>query len=145
MAAPTPREQGRKVLTIGTKGKGKGKATATLTTTYSRPTPTPSPGPSTPLEPQIPDDIVPRPRSAPLEAVKSEKELNKMLVWREGVDRPWGDMQKEKKGEVWSYVPLPVLVGGDEEQVGRRKGRKKGKASVAGIGVDGRVVVGAAG
>ena len=66
-----------------------------------------------------------------------EKELNKVLNWREQEDRPWGDMRADKKGEAMVYVPIPIYV---LNHIGRRKGKKKAK----GMGIDGRAVVGTA-
>lgn len=146
-----PGSEGRKVLTIGSKGKGKGKAkTTTLTTTYTRPTPTPSPQPgssganSNNKGDEIPSDIIPRPRSAPMEKNRTDKELDKALRWREEEDRPWGDQKVDKKGEGWNYLPLPVLAIGGEDQVGRRRKKKGMGTAQGGVGRDGRVVVGAA-
>lgn len=136
-----PQDQARKVLTIGGGAKGgKGKGKATLTTTYMRPV-----APATPSsandQPAIPTDIVPRPRSPPLERARVEKELAKLLQWRKEEDRPWGDLKAEKKGEAWQYVPLPASgLMQDDDHVGRRKAKKK----VKGLGADGKVVVGAA-
>lgn len=133
------KDTGRKVLTIGAnaKGKGKGRSTATLTTTYSRPIPSPS-RPATPP----PTDIVPRPRSPPLDLVRGEKDLNKAMAWRETEDRPWGDMKLAKRGG-WTYMAPAVLELVEEDQIGRR--RKKGRENAQkGVGVDGRKVVGAA-
>jgi len=135
---PTPQtiDTGRKVLTIAGKGKGKGKSSATLTTTYSRPTPTPS-RPSTPP----PTDHVPRPRSPPLDLVRGEKDLQKQINWRDTEDRPWGDMKLVKRGG-WNYMERAVLELVEEDKIGRR--RRRGKENVEkGMGVDGRMVVGA--
>jgi len=132
---------GRKVLTIaggggggGGKGKGKSRSTATLTTTYTRPSPNPTRPPTPPAE-----DIVPRPPSSPLDSMRTEKELNKVLSWRENEDRPWGDMKGVRQGG-WVYSERVVLELMEEDKVGRRKRKKDEK----GLGVDGKKVVGAA-
>lgn len=135
---PTPQtiDTGRKVLTIAGKGKGKGKSSATLTTTYSRPTPAPS-RPATPP----PTDHVPRPRSPPLDLVRGGKDLQKQINWRDTEDRPWGDMKLVKRGG-WNYMERAVLELVEEDKIGRR--RRRGKENVEkGMGVDGRIVVGA--
>lgn len=55
-------------------------------------------------------------------------------------DRPWGDLKGERRGETWTYVEKVVVDLANDEGTGRRrKAKMKGK----GIGVDGRVVVGA--
>ena len=109
-----------------------------LTTTYNRPSVS-SVAEDTTL---LPTDIVPRPRSPPLEAARVEKELNKVLSWRRDEDRPWGDSKKDKKGEVWKYVEVFVPESIMEDAEGRRKAaaRKKSK----GIGMNGTAVPGAA-
>ena len=128
-------DNARKVLTIGRPG-GKGKATLT-TTTYR---PSPSPGASRAPTPP-PSDIVPRPREGPADVAKVEKELKKVLGWREEEDRPWGNMKEVKSGQGWEYKDQGGTVEVvDEERIGRRKA-KKGK--MKGFGADGRVVVGA--
>ena len=131
----TSGEQGRKVLTLGGKA---GKGRATLTTTFTRSTPT---GPTTP---PLPTDIVPRPRSPPFEVGRIEKELSKVLAWRVEVDRPWGDLRADKKGEGWKYVEVVVPQSIMEDSEGRRKAARK-KKPAKGVGVGGRVVPGAAG
>jgi len=68
--------------------------------------------------------------------MKVEKELNKVLAWREGEDRPWGD----KREGGWKYVEIPIFEWVEEDRDGRRKMAKKKK----GLGVDGRAVPGAA-
>ena len=132
-------DAGRKVLTINSQ-KGKGKhPSATLTTTYSRPSPVP--GSSRQGTPP-PTDLVPRPRSPPLDHTRGDKDLNKLLSWREAEDRPWGDVKLVKKGG-WSYQPPAVLELVEEDAIGRR--RRKGRENAAkGLGADGRKVVGAA-
>jgi len=136
---PTPvvADTGRKVLTIGGKGKGKGKPHATLTTTYSRPTPIASRAPTPP-----PTDIIPRPRSPPLDNTRGDKDLQKTMTWRDTEDRPWGDVKLVKRGG-WNYVERAVLELVEEDKIGRR--RRKGRENAdKGLGVDGRKVVGAA-
>ncbi len=128
-------DRGRKVLTLGKGGKGK----ATLTTTYTRPSTSSPAEPATPP----PTDITSRPRSAPLDAGRVEKELNKVLSWRLAEDRPWGDMKADKKGEVWKYVEAIVPEAIMEVTEGRRKAARK-KQSGKGLGVDEKVVPGAA-
>lgn len=65
-----------------------------------------------------------------------------MDSWRKEEDRPWGDMKADKKGEVWTYVELPLSHWIEEDSEGRRKAaKKKGKD---GRGEGGRVVPGAA-
>lgn len=132
-------------MTIGGGKGGKGKGKATLTTTYMRPA-LPSSGGSTSsnlaaAESQTPTDVVPRPRSPPLERARIEKEIAKVLQWRTAEDRPWGDPKAEKRGEGWKYAPLPAsALMLDDDHVGRRKAKKK----IKGLGVDGKAVVGAA-
>lgn len=72
-----------------------------------------------------------------------EKDLAKVLKWREEQDRPWGDCKKVKKGEEWKYIESKVLVMVEEDRVGRRR-KKKDAAEEKGSGMDGRKVVGAA-
>ena len=142
--APTPGSgqggnggQSRKVLTIG---KGKGKNKAMLTTTTYQPSPIASPRSTSPAPPV---DIIPRPRSQPLDPTRIEKELNKMLTWRNENDRPWGDMKRDIKGEVWGYVEIPMSNTVEEGHQGRRKMAKKKKSERGRGGVDGRLVPGA--
>lgn len=127
------------MLTIGKNAKGKGRATVT-TTTY---TSVPVPSSSKPKEeaPSKPTDIIPRPRSPPLDAARAAKELNKILSWRDENDRPWGDPKAERRGETWSYKEAPVLEVVGREGTGRRS---KAKEKNKNIGLDGRKVVGAA-
>lgn len=136
-------ENARKVLTIGG-GKGKGKAI--LTTTIIRPAPAGSPGATTQVV--VPGDIVPKPREGPLDLPRIEKELNKVLKWREEEDRPWGDLKLDKKGDGWSYVELPVAEVVDDALLDgrRRQARKKknAQANGQGKGENGRLVPGAA-
>nr|GFD57111.1 hypothetical protein [Tanacetum cinerariifolium] len=63
--------------------------------------------------------------------------------WREEVDRPWGDLKAEKRGDSLLYVELPLTQWIEEDAEGRRKARKN-KKNGQGKGVDGRVVPGAA-
>ncbi|WWD01498.1 hypothetical protein V866_008442 [Kwoniella sp. B9012] len=134
----TTNNQGRKVISIGSKVKGKSKIT---TTTYIPKPPTPS----TPKEvgegDKIPDDIVPRLRYNPIDKIRLEKELNKLLNYRKEHDRPYGDpklLTSDKDGVVLVYRELVVPVIRNEETAGRRK---KGKAKRLGEG--GREVPGA--
>ncbi|WWD15834.1 hypothetical protein CI109_100258 [Kwoniella shandongensis] len=133
----------RKVLTIGG-GGGKGKGKATITTTTYRPVPASASGSATPVDPYDPpppSDLVPRLRSQPFDATKVEKELTKLLRWREEQDRPWGDMKLEKKDpvDVWKYTQMEVVVVTQEGgEAGRRR---KGKFR---RGEGGREVAGAA-
>lgn len=152
LSAPTvtsPSAQGetaRKVLTIGG-GKGKGKGKAILTTTIIRPAPAGAP-PGATTQVVVPGDIVPKPREGPLDLPRIEKELNKVLKWREEEDRPWGDLQLDKKGDGWSYVELPVAEVVDDALLDgrRRQARKKknAQANGQGKGENGRLVPGAA-
>ena len=146
------KEEGRKVLTIGAvangggngQGKGKAKSRVTLTTTTSIPSSSAAAAEGEldlddPTDLSLyPRDIVPRPRSTPLESSRIEKELAKHLKWRAEEDRPWGDMKAVKRGEAWAYVELPIAVAYEGQGGGRRK--KKGGQ---GQGVDGRHVPGA--
>ncbi|OCF55317.1 hypothetical protein L486_07432 [Kwoniella mangroviensis CBS 10435] len=136
----TTNNQGRKVISIGSRVKGKSKIT---TTTYIPKPPTPS----TPKEgregDKIPDDIVPRLRYNPIDKNRLEKELNKLSNYRKEHDRPYGDPKllgsdKGKDGVVLVYRELVVPVIRSEETAGRRK---KGKAKRLGEG--GREVPGA--
>lgn len=124
----------RRVLTIG-KPKGKGKPKATLTTT----TYTSAPAPSSSATVEEVDDTIPRPRSPPLDTARVSKELAKALAYRAEHDRPWADPKAERAGEVWEYIPPLVIVLPGEEGTGRRRKAKKEK----GVGLDGRIVVGA--
>jgi hypothetical protein len=143
------KEEGRKVLTIGAagsgKGKGKAKSRVTLTTTAAAAAASSSAAAEEQLELDDPNDlslyskgVVPQPRTAPLEQARIAKELAKHLKWRQDEDRPWGDMKAAKRGEVWTYVELPLAVAYEGGGGGRRK--KKGEK---GQGVDGRNVPGA--
>ncbi|WVQ70186.1 uncharacterized protein L199_008411 [Kwoniella botswanensis] len=134
----TTNNQGRKVISIGSKVKGKSKIT---TTTYITKPPTPS----TPKEAgegdKILDDIVPRLKYNPIDKNRLEKESNKLLNYRKEHDRPYGDpklLGQEKDGVVLVYRELAVPVIRNEETAGRRK---KGKAKRLGEG--GREVPGA--
>ncbi|RXK38322.1 hypothetical protein M231_04364 [Tremella mesenterica] len=142
---PTPTSnstpEGRKVLNLS---KGKGKATLT---TYTM-VPTLQNGTNTLnggkegkkeiKEREIREDIVGKPKEGP--DIKGEKDLIKVLRWREEEDRPWGDMKGIKKEDVWEYVGKGNVVEILEEgMVGRRKSKK-----LKGIGMDGKLVVGAA-
>jgi hypothetical protein len=71
-----------------------------------------------------------------LDVVKIEKELNRVLSWRNTEDRPWGD----KKDGGWKYVEIPISEWVEDDRDGRRKSAKKKK----GVGLDGRAVPGAA-
>ena len=128
-----PAEQAYKVLSIGSsKGKGKGKATLTTTTTYRTSSPsTPTPEPSGPA---IPTDIVPRPRSPPVDAGRRAKELERILAWRESEDRPWGDLKGERRGEVWAYVEPPIVEasGGDNRRRNGKKNREQVPRAIPG-------------
>ncbi|KAL1405520.1 hypothetical protein Q8F55_009157 [Vanrija albida] len=135
---PSTAEAARKVLTIGGKNaKGKGRATIT-TTTY---TSVPVASSSKPKEeaPAKPTDVIPRPRSPPLDTARAAKELSKILSWRDENDRPWGDPKAERRGDAWVYVEPPLL-----EVVGREGSGRRSKAKNKNIGLDGRKVVGAA-
>ena len=134
---PAAVDNTRKVLSIGA-GKGKGKGKATLTTTTYR-SASASSTPAGPATPSIPVDTVSRPRSPPLDPSRIEKEWNKVDSWRKEEDRPWGDLKADKKGEVWTYVELPLSHWIEEDSEGRRKAAKK-----KGRGEGGRVVPGAA-
>lgn len=130
--------QQHRVLTIGSIGK-KGKfarSTATITT-KTKVTPSASTS-HTPAEPE--PDTLPRPRSPPLDEKRVAKEWAKSAEWRKEHDRPWADPKLERKGEIWSYVEPTVVDLLSEEGTGRRRKAKKAKN----VGVDGRVVVGAA-
>ncbi|KAK8869890.1 hypothetical protein IAR55_000458 [Kwoniella newhampshirensis] len=121
----------RKVLTIGS-SSGKGKSTITTTTYRPVPIDVSSSSASTSTDPSIPPpptDLVSRPRSNPVEGNKMEKELGKLLKWREEQDRPWGDLRAERKGddaECWRYVELQVVAVAPEREgeVGRRRKSK---------------------
>ncbi|OWZ65597.1 hypothetical protein AYX15_02943 [Cryptococcus neoformans] len=124
----------RKVISIGAKDKGKGRAMVT-TTTYRTGSSAPSPRPKTPP----PENIMPRPRSIPVDQIKAEKELTKVLNWRKEEGKPWGDMKAEKRGDKMKYVGVDVIVMSqvNENTMGRRR---KGKLKT---GEAGRVVPGA--
>lgn len=128
----------RRVLTINKPAKGKGRTTVTATTYTS----TPASSKPKAKEPETPvDDSVPRPRSPPLDEKRVDKELAKALAWRDENDRPWADPKAERRGEMWDYIPPLVIELAGEEGTGRRRRARQKKA---GVGVDGRVVVGAA-
>lgn len=124
-----------RVLTIGKKGKG-GRSTATLKTTTKI---TPAPSASNTLAEPEPDTL-PRPRSPPLDAKRVAKEWARSAEWRKEHDRPWADPKLERKGEMWTYVEPTVVELLGEEGTGRRRKAKKARN----VGIDGRVVVGAA-
>lgn len=124
----------RRVLTISNaKGKGKGKAVLTTTKTVKKEKEVHR------EEEEEGPEVVQRPRSPPLDPQRSVGELMKTLQWRIAEDRPWGDMKAVKRGEGWSYVEPMVIALPGEEGSGRRSKKKSQK----GLGVDGRVVVGA--
>jgi hypothetical protein len=76
-----------------------------------------------------------------LDLTRGEKDLNKLLNWREAEDRPWGDVKLVKKGG-WTYQPAAIVEVLEEDVIGRRR---KGRQNAAkGLGADGRKVVGAA-
>lgn len=146
--------EARKVLTLGgAAGKGKGKARATMTT-YSTPassslSPLPSNGPSpSPANGSVPrptEITVGRPREGPFDAKRIEKEWSKTVAWRKESSRPWGDLQANKTEEAWVYKPKPELeLMMDDEEIRRESRRKKMSLASQGIGLDGRLVPGAA-
>lgn len=124
----------RKVISIGAKDKGKGRAMVTATT-YRTGSSAPSPRPKTPP----PENIMPRPRSIPVDQNKAEKELTKVLNWRKEEGRPWGNMKAEKRGDAMKYVGVDVIAMRhvDENTMGRRR---RGKLKT---GEAGRIVPGA--
>lgn len=137
-AKPSSADVTRRVLTIGKPAKGKGRATI-KTTTY---TSTPATSSSKPQDDKPDIEVIPRPRSPPLDPKRVSKELAKALAWRDENDRPWADPKAERRGEVWEYVaPITIELPG-EEGTGRRRKAKKGRSG-QGIGMDGKVVVGA--
>ncbi|KIR58663.1 hypothetical protein I314_05502 [Cryptococcus bacillisporus CA1873] len=124
----------RKVISIGAKDKEKGRAMVTATT-YRNWSSTSSRRPKTPP----PENIMPRPRSIPVDQNKAEKELTKVLNWRKEEGRPWGNMKAEKRGDAMKYVGVDVIAMRhvDENTIGRRR---KGKLKT---GEAGRIVPGA--
>jgi len=133
-AKPSSADVTRRVLTINKPSKGKGKATLT-TTTYTPAAPSSS---KAKVEEEAVETI-PRPRSPPLDAHRAAKELAKALAWRTENDRPWADPKAERRGEMYEYIPPLVIELPNEEGTGRRRKAKQKK----GVGMDGRVVVGA--
>ncbi|WVF72285.1 hypothetical protein IAT40_007097 [Kwoniella sp. CBS 6097] len=133
----------RKVISIGGggAGKGKGKGKSTITTTTYKPSPSPSNGNGTPASKSRantppPSDIMPRLRYNPINPEKVEKEVRKLLSWREENDRPFGDFRLEKvntnksNNEVgsaggWKYKEMEVVhVRHEGEGDGRRRRAK---------------------
>ncbi|WVQ78010.1 hypothetical protein IAT38_000091 [Cryptococcus sp. DSM 104549] len=131
-SAGGPGGQARKVISIGANPKGKGRATVTTTTYRTAPPPSARRPPTPP-----PTDIMPRPPAAPVDNAKVQKELQKLLKWREEYGRPWGDMKADKRGDGWRYQEMEIVVIRDDEGVGRRKAAKMKR------GAGGRVVPGA--
>ncbi|OCF38491.1 hypothetical protein I317_07733 [Kwoniella heveanensis CBS 569] len=137
---------GRRVITIGGSGggagKGKGKGKSTITTTTYRPSPSPSnaTGSGTPASKSRaktppPSDVMPRLRYNPINPEKVEKEVRKLLSWREETDRPFGDIRAEKPKEsgdltssstgCWKYKDMEVVhVRPEGEGDGRRRRAK---------------------
>lgn len=139
--APRPgssQPQAHRVLTIGAKkGKG-GRSTTTIKTTTKVTHTLSATASNTPAEPE--PDTLPRPRSPPLDEKRIAKEWAKSAEWRKENDRPWADPKLERKGEIWNYIEPTVVELLGEEGTGRRRKAKKAKN----VGIDGRVVVGAA-
>lgn len=134
-APQTAADAARRVLTLSAaKGKGRGKAVLTTTTTVRKDK---EPSASAAEEESV--QVVPRPRSPPLDPQRTVSELLKTLQWRVAEDRPWGDLKAVKRGDALHYIPPAVVAVPNEEGTGRRR---KAKDKSKGLGVDGRVVVG---